>query len=215
MTRQPVVLIIDDDEQVRTYLADYLSSLNFRVSSAANGKEGLALLDRGPAPDVAILDAVMPELDGFEVLRQYRDAGGRAPVIMLSATGEADQVVRAMRLGATDYLTKPFENEELEMVLGRAVEKSGAAVRSAPPLRKGNTLDSIFVSEGMQRVWDMVERTAPTDVPVLLRGESGVGKEVVARGIHSRSPRKQGTFVKINCAAVPSELLESELFGHE
>src|SRR6266851_1983120 len=186
----------------------------------------------------------MPGIDGFEILRSYRAQGGLAPVIALSAMGDKESVVKAMRRGASDYLVKPIEPEELR----EAIERCSASVRApgaeevpavvaqrsdpvpavvvretgAPPpvaptagSRRGPPADFVSVSPAMMGIWDMVDRVAETDVPVLIRGESGVGKEGIARALHERSPRRGKPFVKINCAALPSELLESELFGHE
>jgi DNA-binding NtrC family response regulator len=177
-------------------------------------------------------------LDGFEVLRRYRAEGGTAPVIALSAMDEKEAVVKAMRLGASDYLVKPIEPEELKEAIDRCavsrpppVEEPQAApiipavrpVEPSPviretrgdPQRRGVPTEYVASSPAMLSIWDMVDRVAETDVPVLIRGESGVGKEGIARTLHDRSPRRGKPFVKINCAALPSELLESELFGHE
>jgi DNA-binding NtrC family response regulator len=162
---------------------------------------------------VVILDVIMPELDGVETLRRYRAGGGKAAVVMCSALDEADTVVRAMRAGATDYVTKPFNVEELREILERVVgERPRATVAAAAPRAKGTHLGS---SPSMRRVDELIDRIADADVPVLITGESGVGKDVVAREVHARSSRAARVFVKINCAALPGELLESELFGHE
>jgi len=180
----------------------------------------------------------MPGIDGFEVLRRYRAQGGIAPVIALSAMDDKESVVKAMRLGASDYLVKPIEPEELREAIercaapARTAEEAAAApparpepppvvIRdsapppSAPLSRRGPPSEFVSVSSAMLGIWDMVDRVAETDVPVLIRGESGVGKEGIARALHERSVRRGKPFVKINCAALPSELLESELFGHE
>ncbi|MFL5318253.1 MAG: sigma 54-interacting transcriptional regulator, partial [Myxococcaceae bacterium] len=181
---------------------------------------------------------------GLEVLKRYRDSGGTAPVIVLSALATADDAMRAMKQGATDYLAKPFDNAELEQALGRAlgrpvtpapkpvevpqpIDAPAILKRSEPvvvtppsqaPVNAPTVLDDralISLSSAMRRARAMVDRIADTDVPVLLLGESGVGKEVIAREIHSKSRRKSQPFIKVNCAALPAELLESELFGHE
>jgi two-component system response regulator AtoC len=167
-----------------------------------------------------LLDLVMPEPDGFEVLRRFRERDPEVPVIVMSALSEAEAVVRAMRLGATDYLPKPFEVHELDLVLRRALERPGAraaeGARVARPAGPDPESDPPpTLSGAMERVWALADRIADTDVPVLLVGESGVGKDVVARRIHATSRRASRPFVKINCAALPGELLESELFGHE
>jgi two-component system, NtrC family, response regulator AtoC len=174
-----------------------------------------------------LLDVVMPEMSGLEVLRRYRGAGGTAPVIVLSALAGADDAVRAMKMGASDYLAKPFGNDELQDALARALgtraPERQAAAPGLPPRVASPIIDPaadaarvlISTSPSMRRARALVERIADTDVPVLLLGESGTGKEVIAREIHARSQRRGKPFIKVNCAALPGELLESELFGHE
>ena len=238
MLEQPnQVLVIDDDEAAREILVELLGRIGFHAFAAADGKAGLEWLAGAAAPPQAVLlDLRMPVLDGFEVLARYRAEGGTAPVIALSAMDEKDAVVKAMRLGASDYLVKPIEPEELK----EAIERCSAArapsdepqaasiipavrVTEPPPViapgradgRRGVPTEYVASSPAMLSIWDMVDRVAETDVPVLIRGESGVGKEGIARTLHDRSPRRGRPFVKINCAALPSELLESELFGHE
>src|SRR3954470_12020643 len=245
MSQRPnQVLVIDDDEAAREILVELLGRIGFHAFAAEDGKAGLEWLAGAAAPPQAVLlDLRMPGLDGFEVLRRYRSEGGTAPVIALSAMDEKEAVVKAMRLGASDYLVKPIEPEELREAIERCCAASRPpladepqavaivpAVRpSEPPavvaqahasqrggeVRRGVPQDFVASSPSMLGIWDMVDRVAETDVPVLIRGESGVGKEGIARTLHDRSPRRGKPFVKINCAALPSELLESELFGHE
>ena len=225
MERNGSILVIDDDDATRSSLCEVLAGAGYRTQAAAGGMEGLDALASGEQ-DAVLLDLVMPSVDGFEVLRRYREQGGRAPVVVLSALSEAEDVVRAMRLGASDYLPKPYEVSELELVLRRALDgrpprPSATPPPSAPPRPapepgiEGEAVATVTLSAAMERVWALVERVADTDVPVLLVGESGVGKDVVARRIHATSHRASRAFVKINCAALPAELLESELFGHE
>ena len=234
------VLVIDDDEAAREILVELLGRIGFHAFAVADGKAGLEWLAGAAAPPQAVLlDLRMPVLDGFEILRRYRADGGTAPVIALSAMDEKEAVVKAMRLGASDYLVKPIEPEELKEAIERcslarlaAIEEPQAApiipavrpldpppvareVRVDPSQRRGVPTEYVASSPAMLSIWDMVDRVAETDVPVLIRGESGVGKEGIARTLHDRSPRRGKPFVKINCAALPSELLESELFGHE
>src|SRR6202171_3752451 len=237
LQRPNQVLVIDDDEAAREILVELLGGVGFHAFAAPDGKTGLAWLGGAAAPPQAVLlDLRMPGLDGFEVLRRYRADGGTAPVIALSAMDEKEAVVKAMRLGASDYLVKPIEPEELK----EAIQRCGAsrpppleerqaqptvpAVRPSEPApviaqlrvesgRRGVPTEYVASSPAMLSIWDMVDRVAETDVPVLIRGESGVGKEGIARTLHERSPRRGKPFVKINCAALPSELLESELFG--
>src|SRR5882672_82695 len=239
LQRPNQVLVIDDDEAAREILVELLGRIGYHAFAAADGKVGLEWLAGAAAPPQAVLlDLRMPVLDGFEVLHRYRSEGGTAPVIALSAMDEKEAVVKAMRLGASDYLVKPIEPEELKEAIERCSasrpppldEPQAApiipAVRpsEAPPVvqqarvepgRRGVPTEYVASSPAMLSIWDMVDRVAETDVPVLIRGESGVGKEGIARTLHERSPRRVKPFVKINCAALPSELLESELFGHE
>jgi two-component system response regulator AtoC len=226
MERNGSILVIDDDEATRSSLREWLANAGYRTRTAASGAEGLEALAAVGA-DAVLLDLVMAGVDGFEVLRRYREQGGRAPVVVLSALSEAEDVVRAMRLGATDYLPKPFDVGELDLVLRRALDSRpraaptpapAAAVATPPADGFGADADGnvpLTTSAAMDQVWALVQRVADTDVPVLLVGESGVGKDVVARRIHAASHRSARPFVKINCAALPGELLESELFGHE
>ncbi len=221
------VLVVDDEESVRNFLADFLSGSGYQVRVASSGQQALEMLSGGSF-DAVLLDVVMPEMSGLEVLRKYRASGGGAPVVVLSALSGADDAVRAMKLGATDYLSKPFGNDELQEVLARALGRQGAALPERPAAARPSdvavTRDEpeerdprqlISISSAMRRARAMVERIADTDVPVLLLGESGTGKEVIAREIHARSRRRNRPFIKVNCAALPAELLESELFGHE
>jgi two-component system response regulator AtoC len=207
------ILIVDDDETNLEYLSALVEALGYDAETAGSGQAALARLAQPPRPDVVIVDVVMPELDGVETLRRYRAGGGKAPVIMCSALDEADTVVRAMRAGATDYVTKPFNPDELREILERAAGSSGKAAPLATPQR--GERPSLGLSPSMRAIDELIERIADADVPVLLTGESGVGKDVVAREIHARSARTGRVFIKINCAALPAELLESELFGHE
>ncbi|MDQ3266342.1 MAG: sigma-54 dependent transcriptional regulator [Myxococcota bacterium] len=237
------VLVVEDEETVRTFLAEFLSSSGYLARTASDGAQALEMLKEGSF-DAVLLDVLMPGITGLEVLKQYRASGGAAPVIVLSALSGADDAVRAMKLGATDYLPKPFNNDELEDVLARAlgtrapprsveraaVEPEPAAPepmvqrptssRPSPPRafqteERNEVRQMISVSPSMARVRALIDRISDTDVPVLLLGESGTGKEVIAREIHQRSRRNAKPFIKINCAALPAELLESELFGHE
>ncbi|MDB4971325.1 MAG: actB [Myxococcales bacterium] len=215
MSDTPTVLIVDDDETSREYLSALLDALGFAVEGAAGGREALERLSRQPAPDVVILDVIMPELDGVETLRRYRSGGGKAAVVMCSALDEADTVVRAMRAGASDYITKPFNAEELREILERVAGVQRATTVAAAVAMRARVGTNLGSSPSMKRVDELIERIADADVPVLITGESGVGKDVVAREVHARSARAARVFVKINCAALPGELLESELFGHE
>jgi DNA-binding NtrC family response regulator len=209
---QPLsILIVDDDELNRDNLGALLGALGYRTECAVDGVSALGRLERGAPPDVIILDVLMPGLDGMETLRRYRAAGGRAPVVMCSALDETETVMRAVRAGASDYVTKPLHPEELGEIIERVAGSRPTTV--ATPLPAG--ANRLGASAAMRAVDRLVDRIADADVPVLITGESGVGKDVVAREIHARSTRSKSVFIKINCAALPGELLESELFGHE
>ncbi|WP_242345256.1 sigma-54-dependent transcriptional regulator [Anaeromyxobacter terrae] len=224
MDNDCTVLVIEDDDDAREALCEFLATAGYRVRPLRDGVEALAAIANS-RPHAVLLDLVIPEPDGFEVLRRIRERDPRVPVIVMSALSQAEDVVRAMKLGATDYLPKPFDVSELNLVLRRALDGPGrrppdvaearaaAAVTAEPG--DGDLLPTTPLSGPMERVWSLVNRIADTDVPVLLIGESGVGKDVIARRIHATSHRAGRPFVKINCAALPGELLESELFGHE
>jgi two-component system response regulator AtoC len=210
------VLVIEDDDAARDALSEHLRAAGFSPRPARTGAEALAAVEAEP-PDAVLLDLVIPEPDGFEVLGRLHARDPALPVIVMSGISEAEAVVRAMRLGAADYLPKPFEVHELDLVLRRALDRPRAPDASPPrpPVREPEPEAAPALSSAMERVWALADRIADTDVPVLLVGESGVGKDVVARRIHATSRRAARPFVKINCAALPGELLESELFGHE
>jgi two-component system, NtrC family, response regulator AtoC len=211
------ILVIDDDEDAGDALAAFLGANGHRVEVVRGGIDAIDRLAVAPLPDVMLLDVRMPGMDGIETLRRYRAKGGAVPVVMMSAFDEAPVVVQAMRLGANDYVTKPIQKDDLLETIERAV--------AARPLRASTStsviqidkpsLGSLGASPAMRRVEALVDRVADADVPILITGESGVGKDVVARELHARSSRSGRVFVKINCAALPETLLESELFGYE
>ncbi|MCI0573814.1 MAG: sigma-54 dependent transcriptional regulator [Myxococcaceae bacterium] len=226
-----VVLVVDDEESVRSYLADLLSAEGFQVRTASSGAQALEMLVSNGF-DVALLDVMLPDTSGLEVVRRYRASGGTTPVVVMSALTGADDAVRALRMGATDYLTKPIDAAALHDVLARAVGRQPLRREAMPDAHgrpgaevaleeagdadeRGEARQIVSLSEGMRRARALVERIADTDVPVLLLGESGTGKEVIAREIHTHSRRHNRPFIKVNCAALPAELLENELFGHE
>jgi DNA-binding NtrC family response regulator len=211
------VLVVDDAEGIRTYLASLLELKGYDVDTAEDGRSALALLEGGAAPDAIILDVMMPGIDGVETLRRIRDLDEKLPVVMLSVVGKASTIVEAMRLGASDYLNKPFEESELEVALDKVFAKrelERERDRLAQEVMPTGTT-AVWGSEAMRRVHDVLEQVADTDVTILIQGESGVGKEIVARTVHELSTRAERPFIKVNCAALPTELLESELFGYE
>jgi two-component system response regulator AtoC len=211
------VLVVDDAEGIRTFLANCLELRGYEVDSAEDGARALALLEGGADPDVVLLDVMMPGVDGLQTLERIRELAPAVPVVMLSVVGRAGTIVDAMQRGAADYLTKPFEEEELLATLDKVLEES-ALQRERERLLA--TVDDpmesvVWVSPAMQRVRDLIHQVADTDVTVLIQGQSGTGKEIVARTLQSASSRRDRPFVKVNCAALPGNLLESELFGFE
>jgi len=212
------MLVVDDDDGLREYLQALASSRGFQVFSAPSGEEAIATLDRS-RPDLVTLDLVLPGMDGLETLKQLKERLPEVPVIMLSGHGQARSIVEAMKLGAADFLRKPFEVEELEVAFQKALEKR-ALKQEVEELRgrvrsEAELLMLCGDDPKMHEVREIIEQVADTDITVLVRGESGTGKELVARALHRLSGRVERPFVKVNCAALPSELLESELFGFE
>jgi two-component system response regulator AtoC len=211
------VLVVDDAEGIRGYLANLLELRGWQVDTAEDGRRALQLLEGGAAPDVILLDVMMPGFDGLETLRRIRATHPHVPVVMLSVVGRAQTIVEAMQLGASDYLNKPFEEEELELTLRNVLERA-ALVQERERLieEAGDDYEvAIWQSAPMQRIHEVIEQISDTDVTVLIQGESGAGKEIVARAVHRLSTRARRPFVKVNCAALPTDLLESELFGYE
>ena len=211
------VLVVDDAEGIRSYLANLLEIKGYDVDTVEDGRRALALLEGGAAPDVIILDVMMPGIDGIETLRRIRDFDEEVPVVMLSVVGKATTIVEAMEIGAVDYLNKPFEEDELEATLDKVLEKKALELEreqlSADLDYAPGTL--VWAGEAMQKIHRTLEHVSDTDVTLLIQGESGVGKEIVARTAHEISSRVKHPFIKVNCAALPEQLLESELFGYE
>ncbi|MCC6642435.1 MAG: sigma-54-dependent Fis family transcriptional regulator [Deltaproteobacteria bacterium] len=214
--RQRRVLVVDDAESIRSYVASVLELRGYLVDTAEDGRSALALLEAGAAPDAVLLDVMMPGMSGLETLARIREIYSGLPVVMLSVVARTTTIVEAMRLGAADYVNKPFDEAELDLVLRRVLDQRDLDEERNRLVREAGEESAVaWESESMQRVLHVLEQIADTDVTVLIHGESGVGKEVVARAVHEHSTRAKRPFVKVNCAALPSDLLESELFGYE
>jgi two-component system, NtrC family, response regulator AtoC len=212
------ILVVDDEPSMLRYLQTLLEVDSYHVSTAQSGVEALQRVRRGQAPDLVLLDLLMPELDGLQTLEQLRSARPGLKVVMLSCVSDTRKVTQAIKLGAQDYLTKPFQKTELDAVLTHCLsDRSATAAENTAGNIEELSDDQFFVaaSPAMRKIRDQVAQLAQVDVPVLMLGESGTGKEVVARLIHKLSPRADRSWLKVNCAALPGELLESELFGYE
>jgi len=217
MTRNHLV-VIDDDKSFRSYLTTLLQSMGYQVTCFASGEEAVEALEGGLAPSMIILDIIMEGMSGIEVLRRVREIQEDLPIIMLTGVDQTQTIVEAMRFGASDYLVKPFETEELEIALRNVFEKADLVdeiKRLRSLLQREESETAVFHSQKMQEIDEIIQQVAETDVTVLVHGESGAGKEVVAKRVHQLSPRADSPFVKVNCAALPHDLLESELFGYE
>jgi DNA-binding NtrC family response regulator len=220
---KPYVAIVDDDSAFASYLRTFLSLRGYEARCYTRGDELLAAMKQTEAPDAVLLDVMMPGLDGMATLRALKASRPEAQVIMLSGRNQASTIVEAVRAGATDYVVKPDDPEglgeiALDVAIKNAIEKN-RLVSELTELRQQLTDDEDMAvwgnSESMRQIATMIDQVSDSDVAVLIRGESGVGKELVTRAIHQRSTRRNRPFVKVNCAALPAELLESELFGHE
>jgi two-component system, NtrC family, nitrogen regulation response regulator NtrX len=213
---KPRILVIDDDAGIRESLRMTLEYDGYDIAGAATGQEGLALVER-EAPDLVLLDVKMPGMDGLDVLTRLHSMHETLPVVMISAHGTPSSAVDAIRKGALDFLEKPFEStDRLRVTIQNALEQArlrdeNRSLKRAVEVRH----QMIGDSSALKQVMAAIGRAAPTNATVLIAGESGVGKELVARTIHRNSLRSRERFVQVNCAAIPEELIESELFGHE
>ncbi len=208
------VLVVDDEKNIRRTLAMVLQGEDYEVLQAQSAEEGLRLL-KGRPFDVVILDVQLPGISGVEMLRQIKSTDSQAEVIMMSGHASLTDAVEATRLGAFDFLEKPIERERLLVTLRNSLERRTLSLKVQELQESGNAYEMLGDSQAMKRLRREIDMVAPTKGRVLILGESGVGKELVARAVHALSERAAKPFVKVNCAAIPSELIESELFGHE
>ncbi len=209
------ILVVDDEPSMRKYLQTALELDSYQVSTAASGEEALEMVQQ-KAPDVVLLDLVLPGWDGLETLRRLRRASPLSKVVMISCVRDTRKVAQAMRLGAQDYLSKPIQKEEMDEVLRFCLQYSDAGTPDAgKAIDLGGGVMFFSATPQMQSLRAQAMQVARFDFPVLLLGESGTGKEVLAHLLHKYSARANRVFLKVNCAAVPNELLESELFGYE
>ena len=208
------ILIIDDEAPIRRVLRDILENENYQVDDASTGMDALQLI-KDHDFDAVFCDIKMPEMDGIETLEAIRKESD-VPVIMLSGHGTIETAVEAIKKGAFDFIPKPPDLNRLLITLRNALDKKNLATENKV-LKKAVRLQSQMIGESapMMEVKDMIEKVAPTNARVLITGENGTGKELVARQLHELSPRCKGPFIEVNCAAIPSELIESQLFGHE
>ncbi|MCF8218906.1 MAG: sigma-54 dependent transcriptional regulator [Bacteroidales bacterium] len=209
------ILVIDDEKSIRNSLREILENENYKVTEAIDGPEGIDQV-RHYSFDAILLDIKMPQMDGIEVLERMNILTD-APVVMISGHGNIETAVDAIKKGAYDFIEKPLDLNRLLITIRNALDKSNLVNETKNLKRKvsAGSLDMIGESEAIQGVKKMIERVAPTDARVLIRGSNGTGKELVARWLHDKSHRADEPFIEVNCAAIPSELIESELFGHE
>jgi two-component system nitrogen regulation response regulator NtrX len=209
------ILVIDDEAEIRRSVRMILEYEGYDVLEASSGPEGVALAEK-ESPDLVFLDVKMPGMDGLEALQRIKAANDAIPVVIISGHGNVTTAVEATKAGAFDFIEKPLASERVLVTIRNALDQT-RLVDENRTLRRAAESRHQMVGEsaGLRQVWDAVKRAAPTNATVLLLGESGVGKELVARSIHRNSLRSRDRFVQVNCAAIPEDLIESELFGHE
>ena len=210
-----LVLVVDDEKNIQVTLSRALSMAGYAVETAGGGQEALDKIAALPV-DVVVMDVRMPDLDGLAVLERARQTRPDLPVVIMSGHGSIETVRNAFKLGAFDYLEKPItEKDKLLVAVKNALALESLRAENAALRREAGRLDMVGSGPAMQRLFEVVRRAAPSEGRVLLSGENGSGQELVARALHQNSRRRDAPFVKLNCAAVPAELIESELFGHE
>jgi DNA-binding NtrC family response regulator len=209
------ILIIDDEKAIRKTLSEILSYEGYKIDEAADGDEGLKKF-REKVYDVVLCDIKMPKMDGIEFLEKAGELHADVPVIMISGHGTIETAVEAVKKGAFDYISKPPDLNRLLITIRNAMDRTNLVTEAKVLRRKvAKVEDMIGKSPAIMKIRDTIDKVAPTDARVLVTGENGVGKELVARWLHEKSNRSKGPLVEVNCAAIPSELIESELFGHE
>jgi two-component system, NtrC family, nitrogen regulation response regulator NtrX len=211
----PDILIIDDEKAIRKTLSEILSFEGYKIDEAADGEEGLKKF-KEKTYDVVLCDIKMPKLDGIEFLQKAGESNPDVPIIMISGHGNIETAVEAVKKGAYDYISKPPDLNRLLITIRNAMDKSSLVTETKVLKRKVSKVqEMIGASTPIKKIKDTIEKVAPTDARILITGENGVGKELVARWVHEKSNRAGGPMIEVNCAAIPSELIESELFGHE
>jgi DNA-binding NtrC family response regulator len=214
MTDKAKILLVDDEPGMLRYIKTLLEVEEHQVATASTGEAALEIVEKGLTPDLVLLDLLMPGIDGLETLENLRKLRPNVKVVILSCVSDTKKVVQAIRLGATDYITKPFQKAELDNIIDQCLGTNQQNY-SGEVEELGDETFFIAASANMRKLRSQAALVANVDIPVLMLGESGTGKEVMARLIHKLSPRAHRTFLKVNCAAVPADLLESELFGYE
>jgi len=211
----PDILIIDDEKAIRKALTEILSSEGYKTEEAGDGEEGLRKF-REKTFDVVLCDIKMPKLDGIEFLQKAGEANPDIPIIMISGHGNIETAVDAVKKGAFDYISKPPDLNRMLITIRNAIDKNSLVTETRVLKKKVNRVQEIIgESDPIKKIKETIDKVAPTDARILITGDNGVGKELVARWIHEKSNRASGQLVEVNCAAIPTELIESELFGHE
>jgi len=209
------ILIIDDEKAIRKALTEILSAEGYKTEEAGDGEEGLKKF-KERTYDVVLCDIKMPKLDGIEFLQKATESNADVPVIMISGHGNIETAVDAVKKGAFDYISKPPDLNRMLITIRNAMDRSSLVTETKVLKRKVNRVqEMIGESNPIKKIKETIEKVAPTDARILITGDNGVGKELVARWVHEKSSRASGQLVEVNCAAIPSELIESELFGHE
>ena len=219
VVKPPTILVIDDDTEIRYSLARVLSSHGYQVTEAPSGEQGIATVKAGPHPDLIFLDVRMSGMSGIEALQHIRSVNPKQLVVLMTAFGTAQTAIEAMKYGAFDYVMKPFDPAKV-LALAQNALKAHADLRAVgdykPTINADDYREGIVGSSGvMQDVFKVIGQVTASDVTVMITGESGTGKELVARSIWKHSHRSAKAFIAVNCAAIPDNLIESELFGHE